>query len=1014
MRAFCENPRFVLLAVLLIVIGGTAGLITRPQLEDPKANVRAGFITTSFSGASAAEVESLVTESIEQALREASGIRSIESASLNGTSVVYIRLTDEATDVDAVWTTIQDKLVDVTGRLPPGTGRPLLTHDRRWDSYTRVIALVDRQTSSAPSVLSRWAKDIENRLRFVPGTRFTELFGLPREEVAVEVDPGVLVDTGIQIKEVIDAIQVRDSNASDVNSSADSLSIPIRLDQEIDRLADLADVYLTGDKKGRRLRLADVSRIFRTEQMPQRTSAFIDGQRAVVIASRMDIDQNIDSWTRDFDHALQEIATQIPATLSLKSLFSQQVYTRQRSRDLYLELAAGMALVVVTTGLLMGWRSAIPICASMPLAILMTFFCMIPCGVSIHQMSIAGLIVALGVLDSNAIIAVDDLERRLVAGQSPTTAIGNSVRHLAMPLLCSNIITILGFAPAYFLPGPTGEFLGQLCWAVNVALAASVVLSLTIIPVLATWFLKPTPLNKPVVDSPIHNAYRTLLKAALKRPALTAVVSVLPPFLGFLVAPSLHEQFFPAADRDHFHVSLRLDPGASTVETANVSEQARQIIEQFDEVTSVALFVGSNAPMLHYSMLAMDEGRSNFAQGIVQTKLRRVGPEFIRAVQTRLEQTIPQAQVNVTWIEQGPATIAPIEFRIYGPNLEELASLGDEARRILTTIPGVAQTRASLENGGRTLGIRVQQHEATGAALTDHMSAEQLSAELEGLVATTLSEQMEEIPIRVQVAGGNSLNPEKVLSLPLLADKHHSNVPVPLGSVAEWSLEPQTTLISRRNGSRCNVVYGYVVAGVLPIEVEKQFEAALIKAGWRLPAGYRTDFGGVSSERNSAVGHLAAYTSILLVCMVTILVVTFHSFRLAAVIGLVAFLSVGLGLLSLRGFGYPIGLVAIIGILGMMGIAINDSIMVLDEIRQAWKRRRSLDDLVDVVVLATRHVVATTITAGVGVLPLIIAGGDFWPPLAIVIAGGVGGATLLALGFTPACFLLLQSRSSAA
>lgn len=1011
-RTLYDNPRFVVLAIVLIVISGAAGLFTRPQLEDPKSKVRWGYITTEFSGASPSEVEAQVSEPIEQVLREAQAIRSLESSSLRGVSIVYVRLTDEVVDVATTWATIQDKLSEVTKRLPERAGRPILVDERRWDSYTTVVALVAEGTTLAPGILARWSKELENRLRFVPGTRFTELFGLPLEEVQVELSAPTLAETQFTIADVADAIRRRDAETPDATSQSATQSVPVRLVGDVDDLVSLSNIILRGDQFGRQLRLGDIARVHRSERMPPPTSAYVNGARAVAIGSRMDATSNINVWTAAHEAALIEFTQTLPSGIRLHRLFSQQKYTQQRSQDLYLELAAGMTLVVLVTGMFLGWRAAVPICASMPLAILMSLFLMIPCDISLHQMSIAGLIIALGVLDSNAIITVDDLDRRLAVGEHPVAAIEGSIRHLTIPLACSNILSILGFAPAYFLPGPTGEFLGQLCWAVNVSLACSVLLSLTIVPFLAVWFLKPRPHSRPtpVGRRRLAEAYRRLLRFSFQRPLLTIGVSLTVPVAGFLLAPQIQEQFFPAADRDHFHFSLRLPSSASVRETANVAENARRIIQQHDEVSDVSVFVGTNAPMVHYSMLTGDENRPNFAQGIVQLRQRRVGPGLIRELQQELEVRLPQAQVVVTWVEQGPAVNAPIEFRLYGPSLERLAELGDEARRILLGIPGIVQTRTSMDAGGPLLGIGLHQHEATGTGLTDQLLAEQLRGLLDGVVQTTMSEQIEEVPIRVRLEQADEITPEQVLSLPLVAERQGHRCLLPLAGVADWSVQQQLFHIHRRNGSRCNVVSGYVAAGLLPIELERQFQAALKDADFQVPPGYRIDFGGVSDERNSAVGHLLEYSAILLVLMIAVLVLTFHSFRLSALIGLVATLSIGLGLLTLWVFSYPIGLVAMIGILGMMGIAINDSIMVLDETRHAWLRRQMVDDVVETVFISTRHVVATTITAGAGVMPLIIAGGDFWPPLAIVIVGGVGGATVLALGLTPACFLLLQEK----
>jgi multidrug efflux pump subunit AcrB len=269
-----------------------------------------------------------------------------------------------------------------------------------------------------------------------------------------------------------------------------------------------------------------------------------------------------------------------------------------------------------------------------------------------------------------------------------------------------------------------------------------------------------------------------------------------------------------------------------------------------------------------------------------------------------------------------------------------------------------------------------------------------------------MSEEIEEIPIRVRIKEGDTCCSERVLSLPIISPQRET---IPLRSVADWSVDQQLFNIPRRNSSRCNTIYGYVAAGELPVVLESRFKQALARHQFTLPPGYRVDFGGVSQERNSAIGNLMAYAAIIAVLMVSVLVVTFGSFRHAGIIGMVGLLSIGPALLSLWLFDYPIGIVSIIGLLGMVGLAINDSIIVLIDARQT---PRESGNLAESVRHSTRHVLTTSFTTVAGVTPLILAGGGFWPPMMIVIAGGVVGATVLALGFTPAMHSLIARRAT--
>ncbi len=1009
-RAY-QNPRLMILAVTLIAVSGIAGFSTRSTREDPESQVRWGYVTTQLPGAEPLEVESLVTEPIEQTLREAGTVASIESSSLRGVSLVFIRLTDEVNDVGRSWTRIQDQLSEVVGQLPPRASVPILVDDRRWGSHSTVIALHEQSKRPVePGVLARWGRELDNRLSFIKGTRFTETFGIPAEEVLVELDEETIAATRLTIQEVSERIRARDSEGLDATAQAGGHTMPVSLSGDVDSLDWLRHLLFRGDTENRQLQLGDVASIRRGEREPRAESAYVRGRRAVVVATRMDEAYSIDAWTKRQQDVLDEFKQALPAELGITILFNQKKYTDERAANLYASLALGMLLVIVVVCLVMGWRAAIPVCCALPLTMGVVFFLMIPFGISLHQMSIAGLILALGMLIDNPIIVVDDIQRRLDSGAPAVQAIQQSIRRLTTPLVGSNVTTILGFLPILLIGGPVGEFMEQLGWSVITCLIGSLLLSLTIIPILAAWCLRPArgivPVDPPPVEgeTPIARGYRRFLEVVLRYPSLLIAFSMTVPLVGFGVAGSLQEQFFPIAERDHFYFTVRLPAHASVAETEQVALRAREIAIAHPEVQEVALFVGRSAPKLHYSMVALEDNRPNVAQALVQLNTPTVSLDLIHQIQRELNEQLRQAQCVVTLIEQGPPAPAPIELRIYGSSLAHLFDLGQQAQRLLMQVPGVIHTRSSLDPGGPLFGLDIQQNEVENSGLVDEVISRQIRDCLDGQVATTLSEEMEEVPIRVRLANNQVNDPERVLSLPLVTADPDPRI-MSLESVANWTVDQQIFSLYRRNSTRCNIVYAYVQSGELPIVIEEEFKALMRKQGFEMPIGYRYDFGGISAERNAAVGNLLAYLSIIIVLMAAVLVLTLGSFRMAGIICVVAVLSVGLGLFSLWLFAFPIGIFAIVGIAGMMGLAVNDSIVVLNECQLGEQHSLTIDQCV---AQSTRHVLATSVTTVAGVLPLILRGGDFFPPMMVVIAGGILGATLIALGFTPAYYSLLK------
>ena len=390
--------------------------------------------------------------------------------------------------------------------------------------------------------------------------------------------------------------------------------------------------------------------------------------------------------------------------------------------------------------------------------------------------------------------------------------------------------------------------------------------------------------------------------------------------------------------------------------------------------------------------------------------------QTIRKVQTELDTAFPDAQSLALLIEQGVPPLAPIELRIYGSDLQTLDELGKTARAIMSRVPGIIHSRPTLLVGRPKLRFELRDEAVRLVGLSNKQIAQQLAAGLDGTVGGSYREATEELPVRVRFQQTHRSGEDQVASMVLLTSRADANSgtanATPISALGEISLVAQTANIPRRNGRRCNIIQGYVTAGLLPIEVESELKHAMEEADFQVPLGYSLEFGGVSAKRNAAVGRLATYFAVLATLMMATLVLTFRSFQLAGVIAVVALLTIGFGMSSLWLFGFPFGIMAIIGMMGMMGVAINDAIVVLSAISEdSDAQRGDLSAVFTVVVGSTRHVLSTSITTFAGFLPLILAGGDFWPPVAIVIAGGVAGATLLALCFVPAAYLLIVRRA---
>ena len=511
----------------------------------------------------------------------------------------------------------------------------------------------------------------------------------------------------------------------------------------------------------------------------------------------------------------------------------------------------------------------------------------------------------------------------------------------------------------------------------------------------------------------------------MRKPLVGVGLGILFPILGLIQARHLEEQFFPPADRDQLHIEIELSPQASVTGTLNIAEEMREHMMQKENVLRVDWFIGESAPTFYYNLIARKRRVSQYGQAIVQLDSAENIAREIHKFQLELDEAFPQARVLVRQLEQGPPFDAPVEVRVFGPDLYKLKQIGTDVRKILVDTPGVLHTRSELEDVLPKLELAVieERARASGLDLTD--IAQQVDAYTEGSVGGSVIEATEELPVRVRLRDQDRENVSVLGSVDLVppANGNASSASassgryrgIPLSALANMELTADFGSIPHLAGRRMNEIQVFIPAGVLPSEVLSKFQTRLAESGLELPSGYVIRYGGEAAKRDEAIGNLMASVGVLLVLMVATLVLSFGSFRLAAMIGAVGALSVGLGMGSLWLYGYPFGFMAIVGTMGLIGVAINDSIVVLAAIQgNEAARAGDRDEIRKEVAGSTRHIISTSLTTMAGFAPLIFGGGGFWPPLAIAIAGGVGGATILALIFVPSAYILLKCRKSEA
>jgi multidrug efflux pump subunit AcrB len=1014
---FYTNPRVSALLVLFIVVLGGAAFQGLARQEDPKMAERYAGVITFLPGATALRMETLISEPIETALREIPEIKELTSSSKAGQSVVGVELYESvpSSETDNVWSEVRDILGDTVPMLPPGTIEPEL-EIRQPIASTIIVALSWQHPSESQlGILSRIAETLRVNLANTQGTEIAETWGEAEEEIRVGLDPYKLVASGMSAGRVATAIAQADTKIPAGRLRSGSSDMLVEVQADLKSTERIARIPLAVSANNQTLRVSDIASVSKTTLDPPRSLAFHGSERVIFVNAKMRPGLQIESWTKSALTTVNKLDASLPDGIGLDVVYLQNTYTGDRMVSLGTNLVFALILVLLLLIWMMGLRSALTVGVALPLSGSMVLVGMMYLQIPLHQMSVTGLIISLGLLIDNAIVVVEDYKLKRKRGAQISTAIEQSIQHLWVPLGASTATTVFAFMPIALAPGGVGDFTGTLGVTVALSVASSFLLAMTVIPAFAGYLENRWPSRgggrwwqQGFSNPSLAAAYRRTLQVAINRPIIGIGAALIMPFIGFALAPTLTNQFFPAVDRNQFQVQIALPSQASIWETRDSVVRANEVLRSYPNVTDTFWTIGEGAPRVYYNVVSLNERVPSFASGWVNTTSAVDTEKVLKTLQDDLSRALPEAEVLAIPFEQGPPTNAPIELRIIGPDLNVLGREAQTLRALVSALPKVTFVRATLSTAEPKLAFAPRENAAAAGGLSTGELAQNINALLSGQAAGTVLEGNRQIPVRVQLADRYRNDMADLTTLPMLANNRDG---IPLQELGEWQLQPTASAIDRRQGERLSTVQAFLQPFTLPDTVMQDIRATLAEKGYQPPPGYRLSVGGVAEESAESMGNIVSVFVFFALAMTAVVILSLNSFRQAGLIGLVAILSFGLALLGLRIFGYPFGYMALIGALGMMGLAINGAIIVLSALKASPEASSGeTEAVVNVVMDASRHIISTTLTTIGGFIPLIVNGGKFWPPLATAIAGGVAGSAIIALYLIPASYAAIQRK----
>ena len=1007
---FIDRPRILILTLVFILLAGASSYISIPRQENPELAQRWASIIAIDPGASASRIETQVVIKLESALQEIIEIERLDANIQAGSAQILIELEDSVTFdlIEQTWSEILDKIALVEPTLPSTTKVELIRSSG--PPISVLYALTWKGQGEAPIILmSRLGDELRRKLAFVDNTERTGLFGIANEEVLVEIDTNKLALLNLSLAQVSQALATYDSKKPLGKSSDANNEILLKIKENLVNVSQIKDLPIQVIDGYGVVRLQDIASVKKKPFTPIEDIALSNGKRTVLVEAKAAFGQRIDLYVGQADKVADEFREVLPDEIVLENIYSESFYTKKMFDTLTRSIIYAIILVLLLSFFLLGLRAALIVSAILPFTISLVLLGCRILEMPLHQTSITGIIIALGLLIDNGIIVVEDYKHRRSVGLQPREAINKTINQLVIPLLAATFTTVFAFLPIATGDGASTEFVGGMAVTVILAITSSLFLALTIVPVMMAYlervkFFNKISFNKNgYSNKKLLEKYRALLLWAYSKPRRAMGIALFLPFLGFFLFSSIPQDFFPAQDRNMFRVSVELPINSTAEETERSVYEIRKQILKTGVVESDVWFIGRRLPRILYNVVAGDSavGSNHIAEGVYFASSYKDMMNILPSLAKNISQSNPDIEVRVDKFYSGPPVFAAIDYYITGDDPELLQALGEKLELIISKAPNISSTNATLSS--YETNIEIDFNNSNMALSSKQMEAIllELAAANNGIVVGSMLDGNKDLPIRMKSSNGINSSIENIGMLTLAGPASVDYVE----NFGKTSLTRTSEFIERTNGEKKNSVQGQIWTGNLASGVEAAIKDEIETFKLSLPAGYSLESDGEADTAAESQGQIISSAAIFFVLIVIGLVAALNSFKQAGIILSVAILCVGLSFVGLVVGQQNYGFIATVGAIGLAGLAINDSIVVLSHIKEeAENNGLTKAKLVEVVIRSTRHVLTTSATTIGGFLPLLFAS-IFFRPLAWGMVVGVIGSSIIAVFYIPAMFI---------
>ncbi|MET0068016.1 MAG: efflux RND transporter permease subunit [Candidatus Thiodiazotropha sp.] len=1010
-----KNNRTTLVLLVVLLLAGMEAFLKMPRAYDPGFIIRTAQVITYFPGASPLRVEQLVTDKLEQVIQQIPELDFVTSESRAGVSIISVNIKESYKHMRPIWDDLRRKIDDAAGDLPEGIVGPNV-NDEFGDVYDILVSV--RGPDFSYVELKQTAEEVRDELLRLPDAAKVELYGAQDERIFVEYNNARLSEMGISPAQLSQMLASRNIIISGGTITLGQERIDLEPSGNYETLQDIRNTIIQVPGNQTLIYLKDLAEVRRGYIDPPATKVRDNGIPALLLGISMREGGNNIVLGQQVKVLLDQLQRVYPLGLDLRVVHFTPDEVQAKVSSFVNNLLQAIAVVAAVMIVSLGMRSGLIVAALIPFSMIITMLVMSYFNIGLDQISLAALIIALGMLVDNGIVMSESMMTRMASGMSRMDSAIESAAELRIPLLTSSLTTSAAFLPIFLAESTTGEFTASLFKVVTITLLSSWVLSLTVIPMLAVTFLKVEP-SEESFDTRFYRSYRSILGNMIRHRYITLLLVGLlftGALFSFRFIPNI---FFPPSDRTYFKMELEMPLGTSIETTESIVQEIEGFIsdqlsvpagrsdsEASEGVVRTLSYVGFGGMRFVLSH-SPEPASSNYALMIVQASSAAAIGNLMQRLDRYTFEQFPDLRVTLRRFENGAAIANPVEVRLNGRDTDEVFAIVQQVKQKMSEISGLRNIKDDWGQRIKKLAVRIDQARALRSGVTSEDIAISLQAGLSGMELTQFREDNEVIPVLLRASTADRQDIGKIEALSVYSQTTGNSVP--LRQVADVELLWEASKILRRNRMKSVTVGAQLAEGTTAAQgfamLTPWLETA--KAGW--PAGYYYELGGEAESSGDASRSIAEKLPIAGFLIVILLVAQFNSMRKSLIVMLtipLGLIGVIFGLIAAQSY---FGFMTLLGVISLAGIVINNAIVLLERIQMELDVNKlpPYRAIIEAAQRRLRPILLTTATTVLGLIPLYLGGGEMWEPMAVAIIAGIMLSTILTLGIIPVVYAVL-------